>query len=77
MKFVTCALEAVDAEEVDAELDRAGRVPDRRAFVQDRAPGRFELLDDGARAVAGRFDDADAAVDDGLRVALQFGGVRH
>lgn len=64
------ALEAVDGEEVDAEFDRALRVPDCGALVQDGAAGGLELPDHGARAVAGRFDDPDARVDDGLRVAV-------
>lgn len=64
------ALEAVDGEEVDAEVDGALRVPDRGAFVQDGAAGGFQLLDDGTGGVAGRFDDPDAGVDDGLGVAM-------
>lgn len=67
------ALEAVDGEEVDAVLDGAPGVSDRGAFVQDGAAGGFELGDDGAGAVAGRFDDADAAVDDGLGVGVVVG----
>ncbi len=68
------ALEAVDGEEVDAEVGRADGVPDRGAFVQDDAAGGFELPDHGARAVAGRFDDADPRVDDGEGVGVVVGG---
>lgn len=49
-------------------------MPDRGAFVQDHAAGGFQLLDDGAGGVAGRFDDADAGVDDGGGVAVVVGG---
>lgn len=64
------ALEAVDGEEVDAELDGALGVPDRGAFVQDGAVGGFELGDDGAGTVAGCFDDSDAAFYDGEGVGV-------
>ena len=67
---VTGAFEAVDGEEVDAEVYGALRVSDRGAFVQDGAAGGFELPDDGAGGVAGRFDDADPGVYDGLGVAV-------
>ncbi len=58
------ALEAVDGEEIDAELDGRFGVPDRGAFVQDDDARGFELRDDGARGVAGCFDDSDAFGDD-------------
>ena len=67
---VTCAFEAVDGEEVDAEFDGRLRVSDGGAFVEDGAVGGFELLDYGARAVTGGFDDPDAFVDDRLSVAV-------
>lgn len=69
------ALEAVDGEEVDAEVDGALGVPDRGAFVQDGAVCGFELGDEGAGAVAGCFDDRDAAFDDGEGVGVVVGGV--
>lgn len=72
---VARALEAVDGEEVDAELGGGFRVADRRALVEHRAPRLLEHLDDGAGAVACGFDDADALVDDGLRVAGVVGRV--
>ena len=72
---MTGALEAVDGEEVDAELGGAAGVPDRGAFVQDGAAGGFELVDHGAGAVAGGFDDADAGVDDSAGVGVVVGGV--
>ena len=56
---VARALEAVDGEEVDAEVDGGLRVSDGGAFVQDGAVGGFELLNDWAGAVAGSFDDRD------------------
>lgn len=71
---VAGALEAVDGEEVDAEGDGAPGVPDRGALVQDGAAGGLELPDHGAGGVAGRFDDADPLVDDGLGVAVVVGG---
>lgn len=70
LAHVARALEAVDGEEVHTEVDGALRVPDRGAFVQDGAAGGFELLDNGARGVAGRLDNSDARVDDGLGVAV-------
>ena len=72
------AFKAINAQEIDAELDGGLGVADGSAFVKDGAAGGFQLFDDGARAVAGGFDDADAGVDDGLGVALEFfspGGV--
>lgn len=65
---VARALEAVDAEEVDAQLDGALGVADGGALVQDGDARGLELADDGAGRVAGRLDDAHALVDDGLRV---------
>lgn len=60
------ALEAVDGEEIDAELDGRFGVSDRGAFVQDDDARGFELRDDGAGGVAGCFDDSDAfGYDDG------------
>lgn len=46
---VAGALEAVDAQKVDAQLDGALRVADRGALVQDCDVGLFQLCDDGAR----------------------------
>ncbi len=68
------ALEAVDGEEVDAEGDGGSGVPDRGAFVQDGAAGSFELLDDGAGAVAGCFDDGDAGFYNSEGVGVVVGG---
>ena len=73
---VAGALEAVDGEEVDAELRGAQRVPDRGAFVQDHAAGGLQLPDHGARTVAGGFHDADPGVDDGLRVGVVVWGLK-
>lgn len=71
---VAGALEAVDAEEVDAELDGGEGVADGGALVEDDDAGSLELLDDGAGRVAGRLDDADALVNDGLGVRGVVGG---
>lgn len=38
------------------------------ALVQHDTPGLLQLPDDWSRAVAGRLDDVDALVDDGLGV---------
>lgn len=62
------ALEAVDGEEVDAELNGALGMADGGALMQDEGADGLELLDDGARAVAGGLDDSDALVDDDLGV---------
>jgi hypothetical protein len=59
---VAGALEAVDGEEVDAELDGRLRVPDRGALVQDGRSGCLELPDDGAWAVTRRFNDPDSLI---------------
>lgn len=71
---VAGALEAVNGEEVDAELDGAQGVADGGALVQDNDAGLLELRDDGARRVTGRLDNLDALVDDGLRVGGVVGG---
>ena len=68
LAHVAGALEAVDAEEVNAQVDGALGVPDRRALVQDDGVDGLELLDDGPRAVASRLDDLDALVDHHLCV---------
>ena len=68
------ALEAVDAEEVNAKFDRGLGVADRRALVQDSGACGFELLDDGAGAVAGGFHNADFLLDDDARVGGVVGG---
>jgi hypothetical protein len=59
---VAGAFEAINREEVDAEFDGAQGVADRGALVQDDTGrvGFFQLLDDGAWAVAGGFHDADS-----------------
>lgn len=69
------ALEAIDAQEIDAEADGRFRVPDRGALVDDDAAGLLEQPDHGARRVARRFHDPDPAVDDGLRVGEVVGRV--
>ena len=74
LAHVPGALEAVDGEEIDAEVHGALRVPDRGAFVQHGAAGGFELADHGAGAVAGCFDDCDAGVYDCLGVGGVVGG---
>lgn len=71
---VAGALEAVDAEEVDAHLDGALGVADGGALVQDDNAGLLELGNDGARGVAGRLDNLDALIDDGLGVGAVVGG---
>ena len=70
-------LEAVDAEEVDAELNSTEGVSDTCALVQDhtRWVGLFEHLDDWAWGVSGCLDDSDALVEDGLGVAWVVGWV--
>jgi hypothetical protein len=60
---VASALEAVDGEEVDAELDGRLRVADRGALVQDRGAGGLQLLDDRPGAVAGCLDNVDLLLD--------------
>jgi len=65
---VSRALEAVDAEEVHAELDGALRVSDGRALVQDCGSDSLELLDNWARAVSCRLHNPDALIDDNLCV---------
>ena len=65
---VPCALEAVDAEEVDAEFDGGDGVADGGALVQDDDAGLLEHFDDGPGGVAGGFDDLDAFVDHDLGV---------
>lgn len=59
---VAGAFEAVDGEEVDAELHGAQRVPDCGALVQNdtRGVGFLQLLDDGTWAVAGGLHNANA-----------------
>lgn len=68
------ALEAVDGEKIDAKLDGRFGVPDRGAFVQDDDARGFELRDDGARGVAGCFDNSDAFRDDDGGVGVVVGG---
>jgi hypothetical protein len=60
---VASALEAIDGEEVDAELDGRLRVADRGALVQDRGAGGLQLLDDRPGAVAGCLDNVDLLLD--------------
>lgn len=71
---VAGALEAVDGEEVDAELDGGDGVTDGGALVEDGDAGALELGDDGAGGVASRLDNCDALVDDGLGVCAVVGG---
>jgi hypothetical protein len=65
---VAGALEAVDGEEVHAQLHGGLGVPDGRALVQDDRVGLLQLRDHGAGVVAGCLDDLDALVDDYLCV---------
>ena len=65
---VAGALEAVDAEKIDAQADGALGVADAGALVQDGDAGLFELLDDGAGGVTRSLDNVDPLVDDGLGV---------
>lgn len=53
---VAGTLEAVDGEEIDAELLRREGVADGGTLVEDGDSGGFELLDDGAGVVAGGLD---------------------
>lgn len=66
---VTRTFEAVDGEEVDAQLDGGLGVADGSAFVEDDAVRGLELLDDRTGAVSCRLDDSDAFLDDDARVA--------
>jgi hypothetical protein len=65
---VAGAFEAVDGQEVDAELDGGLGVPDGGALVQDGRVDLLQLLNNRAWAVAGRLNDLDAFVDDDLCV---------
>ena len=49
-------------------------MPDRRALVQDGDVGSFQLLDDGAGAVACSLDDANAFFDYDACVGAVVGG---
>lgn len=62
------ALETVNGEEVNAQLDSGFGVADGSALVEDDCAGLLELLDDGARVVAGGLDDLDSFIDDDLCV---------
>lgn len=75
LAHVARALEAVNAQEIDAQLHGRRCVPDRRALVDHDAARGLEAPDDGARAVARRLDDADPGVDDGRRVGVVIGWV--
>lgn len=69
------ALKPVNAQEIHAQLHRAECVSDACALVQDHARwvGLLEHLDDRTGRVAGRLDDADAFVQDCLRVGRVIG----
>lgn len=71
---MTGTLEAVDREEVHAELDGGLSVADGRALVQDDGAGLLQLGDDGARIVASSLDDLDSFIDDDLGVGTVVGG---
>lgn len=58
------ALEAVNGQKVDTQLDGSLGVSDGSAFVQDYYVGSLELLDDRARAVSSRLDNLDALLND-------------
>lgn len=60
------AFEAVDGEEVGAELDGGEGVLYCCAFVKDYAACFFEFCDDCAGGVAGGLDDFDVGIDDGV-----------
>lgn len=70
---MTRALEAVDGKKIDPEIDGGLCVADGGAFMQDGAVRLFKLLDDGARAVAGSFDDTDAFVNNDFGVGVVIG----
>lgn len=70
---VAGALEAVDGEEIDAELDGALGVADGGTLVEDDDAGFLELLDHRAGGVACRLDDLDALVNNGLGVRAVVG----
>jgi hypothetical protein len=72
---VAGALEAVDAEEIDAEFDGRLRVADCGAFVQNYTAVGFEQFDYGAGTIACGLDDLDALVDADLGVFAVWGCV--
>jgi len=68
---VTCALEAVDREEVDADLFGGLGVTDARALVDDGEAVLLEVLDDrDGGGPAGRLGNLDALLDDDLGVLV-------
>lgn len=71
---VAGTLEAVDGEEVHAELDGGLGVADCRALVQDDGAGLLQLGDDGSWIVTGGLNDLDPFVDDYLGVGTVVGG---
>lgn len=73
---MTGTLKPVNTQKVHAELNGALRMANRCALVQHDTSGLFQLGNDGPRAIAGRLDDVDAFVDDGLGVGAVVWGVK-
>lgn len=65
---VAGTLEAVNGQEVDAELNGALGMANGSALVEDNDAGLLQLLDDRAGRVACRLDNLDTLVNDGLGV---------
>lgn len=71
---VAGALEAVDGEEIHAQLHGGLGVTDGRALVQDDRVGFLQLRNHGAGVIARCLDNLDAFVDDHLCVGGVVGG---
>lgn len=75
MHYSPSTLKPINTQEINTQLDRALCMADGGTLVQHDAPGRLQLLDNGARAVPRRLDDGDALVNDGLGVGSVVGRV--
>lgn len=71
---VASTLEAVNRQEINAQLHGALCVSDSRAFMEDDDAGFLQLRNHGARRVACRLYNLDPFVDDRLRVRAVVGG---
>lgn len=69
-------LKPINTQKIDSQLNRALRMPDRRALMQDHTPRSLQLLDDRPGGVARGLDDADAFLDDDARVGRVVGGLQ-
>lgn len=76
LAHVARALEAVDGQEIHAQSLRGFCVADGGAFVEDDDVGLFQLLDYGARTVAGCFDDFDTFFNHDAGVGGVVGGYK-